>query len=67
MKCASSAEADVSDQAVALFIPDSPNVSFARLMTSSGGNTRFRNQTICNPSHFVPMGISKPTTNFRAS
>ena len=70
MKCASSAEADVFVQAVALCIavtsPTARRCDLHCLVTASGGNNRFRNQTIGIPSHFVPMGISKPTTNFRA-
>ena len=50
MKCVSSAEADVSDQAGGTlhcgYFPDSPNVSSARLLTASGCNNRFHNQTL---------------------
>ena len=49
MKCATSAEANVFGQAVVLCIavncPNSPKVSSARLMTPSGGNNGFHNET----------------------
>ena len=48
------------------YFPDSPKMWPACLVTSTGGNNRFRNQAIGNQSHIVLICLSKSTASICA-